>query len=128
MDLMEFFEMGGSFDSGIQGSETASPQGTRGFTGEVWASRKISPPAGEGAGVRDDASFLQMGGSFDSGIQGSETASPQGTRGFTGEVWASRKISPPAGESAGVRDDASFLQMDAAELGSWPGIIPMSLV
>src|ERR1700728_3921473 len=96
IDLIGFFVMGGSFDSGIQGSETGSPQGPRGSTGEFWASRKISPPAGESAGVRDDASFLRMGGSFDSGIQGSETASPQGTRGSTGEFWASRKISPPA--------------------------------
>jgi len=70
MDLIGFFEIGGSFDSGIQGSETGSLQGAQGFTGESWAGfegapreipfgrlRAGSPPAGESAGVRDDAFF-----------------------------------------------------------------------
>ena len=61
MDLTEPFGSGGSFDSGIQGSE-GSPQGAQGRTGNLSAERELAPreippPAGESAGVRDDSFF-----------------------------------------------------------------------
>src|SRR5579871_2978586 len=75
--------------------------------GAVFGNWEISRPAGENAGLRDDAAML---GNLDDQVSGfvdGKNFAGRDRRG--GAVFGNWEISRPAGENAGLRDDAAML-------------------